>query len=86
MSAARFRARLDRLDKIPACRTHADEAELPADHDCDRYIDLVRRQLTGGLRDTDQIELELLERRFPPASDNALDKAIMPSRAKHGQP
>jgi hypothetical protein len=82
MSAARYRTRLDRLDKMPARRTHADEAEPPADQDRDRYLDLLRRQLTAGLSDTDQIELELLERRFPPSE---LDQAIMAFRAKHGQ-
>ena len=82
MSAARYRTRLDRLDKMPARRTHADEAEPPAEQDRDRYLDLLRRQLTAGLSDTDQIELELLERRFPPSE---LDQAIMVFRAKHGQ-
>jgi hypothetical protein len=82
MTPARYRTRLDRLDKILARRTHADAAEPPADQDRDRYLDLLRRQRTGGLCDTDQIELELLERRFPPSE---LDKAIMAFRVKHGQ-
>ena len=85
MSVARYRTRLDRLEKIPARRTHADAAEPPVDPDRERYNDLLRRQRAAGLSDTDQIELELLERRFPPDAYSGLDKVILLFRVEHGQ-
>ena len=98
MSAAKFHARLDRLDKANVPRTRAEPAltteaaAAPSEEDRqrredrDRYFDLLARQRMGrGLSDTDQIELELLERRFPPDPDNPLDRAIMEFRAEHGQ-
>jgi hypothetical protein len=61
------------------------EARRRADQDRDRFFDLLRQKLKRPLTDAEQIELDELERRFPPDAYSDLDKAILVFRVEHGQ-